>query len=43
VQVDPMKLTLKAPGTKHSKLQYDVQLSNFAFKSNLRRYSMVVT
>jgi len=34
-----MKPTLKAPGTKRLKLKYDVPLSNFAFKFNLRRYS----
>jgi len=40
VQVGPMKPTLKAPGTKHLQLKYDVPLSNFAFKFNLRRYTM---
>jgi len=40
VQVDPVKLTLKAPGTKHLKLKYDKPLSNFAFKFNLRRYNV---
>ena len=39
VQVGPMKPTLKAPGTKRLKLKYDVPLSNFAFKFNLRRYT----
>jgi hypothetical protein len=34
-----MKPTLKAPRTKRLKLKYDVPLSNFAFKFNLRRYS----
>jgi len=38
VQVDPMKPTLKAPGTKCLKHISDVPLSNFAFKFNLRRY-----
>jgi hypothetical protein len=39
VQVDPMKLTLKLPGTKRLKLEFDELLSSFAFKFNLRRYS----
>jgi hypothetical protein len=38
VQVDPIKPTLKAPGTKRLKLKFDILLSNFAFKFNLRRY-----
>ena len=38
VQVDPMNPTLKAHGTKRLKLKYDVLLSNFASKFNLRRY-----
>jgi len=37
VQVDPIKPTLKAPGTKRLKLKYDKLLSSFAFKFNLRR------
>jgi hypothetical protein len=41
VQVDPMKPTLKAPGTKRLKLEHDVLLSSFAFNFNLRRYTMV--
>jgi hypothetical protein len=36
VQVDPIKLTLKAPGTKILKLGCDVLISSFAFKFNLR-------
>jgi len=40
VQVDPIKPMLKAPGTKRLQLKYDVPLSNFAFKSNLRRYNL---
>ena len=36
-----MKPMLKAPGTKRLKLKYDEPPSNFAFKFNLRRYSMV--
>ena len=39
MQVDPIKPTLKAPGTKRLKLQYDEPLSSFAFKFNLRRYN----
>ena len=41
VQVDPIKPTLKPPGTKLLKLKYDEPPSNFAFKSNLRRYVQV--
>jgi hypothetical protein len=41
VQVDPIKPTLKAPGTKRLKLTYDQLLATFAFKFNLRRYSQV--
>ena len=36
MQVDPIKPTLKAPGTKRLKLGYDKLLSNFAFEFNLR-------
>jgi hypothetical protein len=39
VQVDPIKPTLKAPGTKRLKLQYDILPSNFAVKFNLRCYT----
>jgi len=39
VQVDPIKPTLKPPGTKRLRLKYDEPLSNFAFKINLRRYT----
>ena len=39
VQVDPMKPTLKAPGSKRFEIKYDQLLSNFAFKFNLRRYT----
>ena len=39
VQIDPMKPTLKAPGTKRLKLQYDEPPSNFAFKFISRRYT----
>ena len=31
---------LKPPGSKHLKLKCDIVLSTFAFKFNLRRYSM---
>ena len=37
MQVDPIKPTLKAPGTKRLKLKCDKSLSKFAFKFNLRR------
>jgi hypothetical protein len=37
VQVDPIKPTLKAHGTKRLKLKGDQLLSSFAFKFNLRR------
>ena len=40
VQVDPIKPKLKAPGTKRLKVQCDEPLSNFAFKSNSRRYML---
>jgi len=39
VQVDPMKPTLKVPGSKRLKLEAEKMLSNFAFKFNLRGYS----
>ena len=39
VQVDPVKPKLKAPGTKRFKLTYHGQLSDFAFKFNLRRFT----
>jgi len=38
VQVDPIKLTLKASG-KLLTLKYDDVLSSFAFDFNLRRYN----
>ena len=41
VQVDPMKPKLKAPGTKRLKRTFDVLVSKFAFKFNLRRYNVV--
>jgi hypothetical protein len=33
-----MKLKLKPPGTKRLKLKFDILLSTYAFKFNLRRY-----
>ena len=39
VQVDPIKPTLKASGTKRLKLTHVKLLSSFAFKFNLRRYT----
>jgi hypothetical protein len=35
-----VKPMLKPPGTKRWKVKYDKLLSNFAFKFNLRRYSL---
>ena len=35
-----MKSVLKAPGSMLLKLRYDGPLSEFAFKFNLRRFSM---
>jgi hypothetical protein len=43
VQVDPIKPTLKAPGDNPLTLKYDEPLSTFAFKFNLRRYTVAVT
>ena len=40
MQVDHIKPSLKAPGIKLLKLKYDKLLSNFAFKFNLRRYTL---
>jgi hypothetical protein len=40
VQVDPIKPTLKSPGTKCLKLKYDGSLLNSAFKFSLRRYNL---
>ena len=42
MQVDPTKPTLKPLGRQLLKLKYDKQLSNFAFKFNLRRYIMAL-
>ena len=38
MQVDPIKPTLKAPGTKRLKLLYDKLLSTSAFNFNFRCY-----
>jgi hypothetical protein len=38
VRVDPIKPTLKAPGTERLKLKYEELLSNFGLKFNSRRY-----
>jgi hypothetical protein len=40
VQVAPIKPTLKAPGSKHLKLEHENLLSYFPFKFNLRRYAL---
>jgi len=39
VQVDPIKPTLKPPGTKHWRLKCDELLSSLPFKFRLRRYT----
>ena len=39
MQVEPVKPTLKPPGSKRLKLEAEKLLSNFAFKFNLRRYN----
>jgi len=41
VQLDPIKATLKLPGTKLLIRKCDKLLSNVAFNFKLRRYSMV--
>jgi len=41
LQVDPIKPTLKLPGTKRLKLNCDILLSTYAFKFNLRRHTKV--
>jgi hypothetical protein len=40
VQVDPINTTLKAPGTKRLKLNYDAPRSSFAFNFDVRRYTV---
>jgi len=42
VQLDPVKPTLKAPGTMPLTLKYDKLPSNSAFNFDLRRYTKVV-
>ena len=42
VHVDPLKLTLKAPGSKRLKLKYDLLLSSVAFNFNLHRYTLAI-
>jgi hypothetical protein len=37
VQIEPIIITLKAPGPQRLKLEFDGPLSNFAFNFNLRR------
>ena len=39
MQVDPIKPTLKAPGSKRLKLEHEKLLSSFAVNFNLRRYT----
>ena len=39
MQVDPIKPTLKSPGTMCLKLKHGKLLSSFAFNVNLRRYN----
>ena len=41
MQLDPIRPTLKAPGTKRLNLKYDELLSEVAFKFNVRRYNSV--
>jgi len=41
VQVDPIKRTLKPPGTKRLTQKNDELLSHCAFKFNSRRYNVV--
>jgi hypothetical protein len=38
VQINPIKPTLKAPGTERLIPKYDTPLSRVAFKFNLRRF-----
>ena len=42
MQVDPIRPTLKAPGTMRLKPKCVKLLSSFAFKSNMRRYGEVL-
>jgi hypothetical protein len=41
VQVDPIKRTLKLPGTERLKLKCDILLSTFASRFNVRRHKLV--
>ena len=41
MQVDPIRPTLKAPGTERLKLNHEELPLNFSFKFNLRRYIKV--
>jgi hypothetical protein len=41
LRVDTIKPTLKPPGINLFTLKYDISLSTFAFKLNLRSYSLV--
>jgi hypothetical protein len=43
VRVDPIRPTLKAPGSVLSKLRYDGPVSNCAFNLHLRRYASAST
>ena len=40
LQVDPIKPTLKASGSKHLNLEHNELLSSFAFNFNLRHYAL---
>ena len=40
MQVDPIRPTLKPPGTKRLHLRHEKLLSSFAFNVNLRRYNL---
>jgi len=42
VQVDPIKPTLKPPGSERLKVKCDEPLLNLAFEFNLRRYNKAV-
>ena len=42
VQVDPIRSTLKAPGTDLLTLEYDDLLSYFAFNFDLRHHTLAV-
>ena len=40
MQIDPIKLSVKAPGSERLKLKYEKLVSSCGFKFNLRRYNM---